>query len=179
MKYLVILSMLSICFVSPAQAQTDATSEFATHAAFMEVGGPSFIYSLNYDFRFSKSHPDGWGMRAGIGGYSIGEDYAFAIPVLANYLKGKKGNYFEAAFGVIAGGGSSGVLLMDPDSFPLAGCVYVGFRAQPSDGGFVFMAGIPFIIGAKEDYNYETNSYTDHIFATPSWPGIALGFSFK
>lgn len=173
-------SLIFISFIfsfTIANAQTPKSDNPSTRAAYLELGGPSFYYSFNYDFRFHPETPGGWGMRFGAGGYAVENSYAFSIPVLVNYLTGKKGNYFETAFGAIAGGSSGGPLLMDPASFPLAACIYIGFRAQPSDDGIVFMAGVPFVIGStKTDPYMEEGVYK--VYAVPSWPSIAFGMAF-
>lgn len=177
MKTILLICACFLLSLAHVQAQTDVDNNPTTRAAYLELGGPSFYYSFNYDFRFNKETPGGWGMRFGAGGYAVENSYAFAVPVIVNCLIGKRGNYFETGFGAIAGGSSGGPLLMDAASFPVAACLYVGFRAQPSDGGIVFMAGVPFVIGAiKSDPYIGEGEYT--AYAVPSWPGITLGISF-
>ena len=104
-------SLIFISFIlsfTIANAQTPKSDNPSTRAAYLELGGPSFYYSFNYDFRFHPETPGGWGMRFGAGGYAVENSYAFSVPVLVNYLTGKRGNYFETALGVIAGGSGGG-----------------------------------------------------------------------
>lgn len=177
MKTIIVISSFLLLNIFIVKGQNTVAENPTTRAAYLELGGPSFYYSFNYDFRFHPETPGGWGMRFGAGGYAVENSYAFVVPVMVNYLFGKRGNYFETAFGAIAGGSSGGILLMDPDSFPVAGCIYIGFRAQPTDGGIVFMAGVPFFVGASKTDPYISDS-NYKAYAVPSWPGITLGFAF-
>ena len=66
-----------------------------TRSVFAELGGSGLAYSFNYDFRFDSTRMDSWGMRVGAGGYKIGDDSFFSLPVLVNRLFGKDDRFFE------------------------------------------------------------------------------------
>jgi hypothetical protein len=71
-----------------------------TRSVFVELGGSGLAYSFNYDFRFDKTRIDSWGMRVGAGGYKIGGDSFFSLPVLVNRLFGKGDRFFELGLGL-------------------------------------------------------------------------------
>ena len=107
---LVAAAIMAMPFKSIAQEAT-ATRELGNRAQtiFVELGGPGFI-SANYDFRFNETR-NAWGMRAGLGYFSIEDESMFTIPIQINYLLGKEGNYFEI------GGGASFVSVKYLDSY--------------------------------------------------------------
>lgn len=71
-----------------------------TQSIYLELGGAGLPYSFNYDFRFNKEKLDTWGMRVGVGGYTLsGGDSFFSAPVQVNKLFGKNGHYFEVGGG--------------------------------------------------------------------------------
>lgn len=174
-KYMFVL-LLTASFSHRLFAQME--DKVAYRAGFVELGGPSIVFTFNYDFRFDKTMPDGLGLRAGIGGYAVGESYEVSVPVMVNYLAGKRGKYFEAAGGAIFAKSTMDILFLREKSFPIAGAVYLGYRIQPADGGFVFRAGLPFIFGSYSDFNYTTNLTENRFFASPWYPGVSFGYAF-
>lgn len=148
---LVATTIMVMSFQSNAQEAT-ATHEPGNRAqtVYVELGGPGFI-SANYDFRFNETR-NAWGMRAGMGYFSIEDESMFTVPVQVNYLLGKEGNYFEI------GGGASYVSVKYHDSYfiepgtdreqtsRVMGTMTFGYRKQPVDGGFNFRAGLSPII---------------------------------
>lgn len=173
---LFIIALLALPFASLAQDVT-ATYEPGSRARtfFVELGGPGFI-SANYDFRF-KDTRNAWGVRAGLGYFSIDDESQFTVPVQINYLLGKGGNYFEI------GGGATYVRHKTPMYFydfvdgyyenerwetrhrnEVMGTLAFGYRRQPVDGGFNFRAGISPIL-YKGDF-------------VPYLPYVSFGYSF-
>lgn len=63
-KLLVLWLFFGITFMAEAQEE-----RFPTRAVYAELGGMGLVYSVNYDMRFHKDKMDGWGVRAGLGGY--------------------------------------------------------------------------------------------------------------
>ena len=63
-----LLVVLNLLLILQAQAQDDAT-----RSVFVELGGPSLVYSFNYDFRFAQGDLEAWGMRIGAGGFKIND----------------------------------------------------------------------------------------------------------
>lgn len=114
--------------------------------------------------RFAKKE-NGFGFRAGIGGFKIDNTGITIIPVSINYITSKdKKNYFELGSGV------SFVTAKDNSSFsgdPFYGTfghLTIGYRLQPATGGFFFRAAITPIFG---------NGYF-----WPYYGGISFGYKF-
>ncbi len=158
-------------------AQTDA-ERISNRSGYIEAGGSSVVFSFNYDFRFDKTAPEGWGMKMGMGGYAVGDNYMFTAPIMVNYLIGKRSKYFEGAAGIVPGFSDTEIFWLTEGSFPVAGCVYVGYRYQPSDRGIVFRAGVPFFFGSYAEYDWTINADVNRFFATPLWPGVSFGYAF-
>ncbi|HEX8460305.1 MAG TPA: hypothetical protein VF623_02700 [Segetibacter sp.] len=164
MKTFLLIMLVSIASTTTTYAQKAAKS------VFFELGGPG-LASVNYDMRFNKKE-DGLGFRAGIGGFSLNDDYdkvtVLFFPVGLNYLIGKDGkNYFEV------GGGATFVSVNyknnqqsnDDGAFTNSfGHLNFGYRLQPANGGFLFRAAIVPI-------------FTSEGFV-PYYAGISFGYKF-
>ena len=146
----------------------------ATKAAYVELGGAG-IASINYDMRIMKKN-DGLGFRVGIGGFSINDGSykttALFVPVGLNYLLGKDNKHFFEL-----GAGATFVSLKEKNTFndpyyqntndrfnSTFGHLYLGYRVQPEDGGFLFRAGLTPIFGKG--------------YFVPYWAGVSFGYAF-
>ena len=146
----------------------------ATKAAFVELGGPG-LASINYDMRLMPKN-DGLGFRVGIGGFSIGDktsrSTAIFVPLGLNYLLGKDDkHFFELGAGATIVSTSDKNTSSDPynqssnDKFSTTfGHIYLGYRIQPKEGGFVFRAGITPVFGKN--------------FFFPYLPAVSFGYAF-
>jgi len=163
-----------------------------TRSVFVEIGGPSLVYSFNYDFRFDKENLNSWGLRVGAGGYKLSDESLLTVPIQANRLFGNGKNYFEVGAGFTfvnyrntyniydysnydPNTGESPVMgkitekdyhfILDLGDTPnLVGTLNFGYRRIPEDGGFTFRANITPL--------FNTNGF---------WPlfiGIGLGYAF-
>lgn len=153
-KVFVAISFLLVCFFLQAQN--------AAKVVYAEVGGPG-IASLNFDMRFANKE-DGWGFRAGIGGFSIDNAGITIIPVGINYITSKdKKNYFELGAGIslIGGSNNSSSSNIFSNSF---GHFNIGYRLQPANGGYFFRATITPIFGNG--------------FFWPYYGGVSFGYKF-
>lgn len=142
--------------------------DFKRNTVFGELGGSSFLVSINFDKRFSKS-PEGFGVRVGAGYMAWQDTKIYNFPILVNYLTGKNGKYFELGIGPTIGYAQERQEPMDPDlSFEpyltLYGSINIGYRYQPVNGGFNFRAGISPIL------NFDN--------VIPFWPYLSFGYSF-
>ena len=94
---------------------------------------------------------------------------------MLNYLMGKDGNYFEIGLGAAyayyqentdigtgCGCGTSEDLFSGEGS-QLIGTVTIGYRWQPTDGGFMFRVGLSPAFN-KEEF-------------IPFWPYLSLGYT--
>jgi hypothetical protein len=161
-----------------------------TRSVFVELGGSGLAYSFNYDFRFDKTRIDSWGMRVGAGGYKIGGDSFFSLPVLVNKLYGKDDRYFELGLGMTffgvdnepysycqsfdSNGNCIGPLVTEEsdvnfilpvDGSPnLMGTMNIGYRKIPENGGFTWRVNLIPI--------FNNNGFW------PLFSGIGLGYAF-
>ena len=189
MKPLQLRLMALIClfsFTATAQkiSQADSVQNlYATKQAktfFFELLGPGAVYSLNYDIRFNKKQ-DGWGGRAGISYFADDSQHIFTIPVVLNYLAGKKGKYFEVGAGITYYNANTGDAFFDEQysvDYSNGGMVYYrrstrngvlgtlnfGYRYQPVEGGFSFRAGVSPVFSSSE--------------FIPYWPYVSFGYAF-
>lgn len=132
---------------------------------FLEMGGPSFKLSVNYDTRFGN-RVDGWGGRAGIGYMSSDGYRELVIPLQVNYLLGKNDKFLEL------GAGASYLTASDYLDYgrflghlksTVAASATVGYRYQKKGG---CIAGIAF-----------TPLYNGYRFFP--FGGFTLGYTFK
>jgi hypothetical protein len=163
-RYLIPVFFFFVLIVSQVQGQED----FKRNTLYGELGGSSGFVSINFDKRFSKS-PEGFGVRVGAGYMAWQDTEIYNFPILVNYLAGNNGKYFELGFGPVIGYAQERKEPMDPElSFDpymsLFGSVNIGYRYQPSNGGFNFRAGISPIL--------------DFGNVIPFWPYLAFGYSF-
>jgi len=144
------------------ESQKKIITDRAPQVFFTELGGPGLAISVNYDRRFNKEI-GGLGYRAGLG-YSFDRYFKFTtIPLGINYLMGDKnrGRFFEL--------GLNGTLLITGennnnyyrDVFTIGDVevnnntlfitsITMGYRSQPTKGGFNFRGGLlPFIVQSE------------------------------
>ncbi|HVZ96625.1 MAG TPA: hypothetical protein VG847_07105 [Chitinophagaceae bacterium] len=125
-------------------------------ALYVGLGGSGPILSFNYDRRFLKK-VNGFGFTAGLGFWGVSGVSIFSVPVSLNYLAGKDSHFLE-----IAGGttflSAQGDLFSDNSSSSAAFIFHinVGYRYQPTKGGFFFRGGISPLFGQGE---YVTSYY--------------------
>lgn len=157
MKKFLLLSIIAISCAARVSAQTAAKSVYA------EIGGPG-LASINFDTRFQKRE-DGFGGRIGIGGFSVDGSSVLFVPIGINYLTSKDSkNYFELGAGVSIIS-ASGDFTDNGSTFRSTfGHLWMGYRLQPKEGGFIFRAGICPIFGNG--------------FFIPYYAGLSFGYKF-
>jgi hypothetical protein len=178
-----IFTLATISFVSASNAQGgvgtprgSSSQDFAPNAIYVELFGNGLLYTVNYDRLISPST----GFRVGFEyiGINGGTDAdgnsisasLLAIPATFNYFIGSinsrgmmSSSKLELGLGIIfvhAGasyGGISGA------GSGVGGTATVGYRLQPSDGGFVFRIGLTPVF-VLSDFQI--------------WGGLSLGYSF-
>lgn len=153
---------------------------------YFEVAGPGALYSINYDFRFKKRQ-NGLGMRVGASYFYNGSDNVVTVPVVLNYLCGKKGHYLELGTGVtyfymysenqLFGGIANEDWISGYDANGIyhgpyfhsehgaIGSVSIGYRYQPLKGGFNFRVGGGPVVTTQKEFKI--------------WPYMSFGYSFK
>lgn len=129
---------------------------------YLEGGGNSIIYSLNYDQRFTK-RLDGLGFRIGVGYFPMGDYNITAIPIGINHLVGKNGHFVEAAINVTLINSSAknnnpikkealfGQIDFGHKTSSVVGGVAMGYRYQPVNKHFNFRTGVETLLGKRAD----------------------------
>ncbi|HSJ67651.1 MAG TPA: hypothetical protein VK921_08250 [Anditalea sp.] len=166
MKHLLLAMAVGILLVGNLNAQVAERTK--SQGVFVEVLGNGLIYSVNYDTRFSQRF-DGIGGRAGIGYIAIDGTTLTTMPFLLNYLFGKEKHFFEIGVGptVILASANSGGFGPVGDrerGSAVIGTMSVGYRLEPTDGGFMFRAGLTPI--------FDSSSFW------PLWPQVSFGYAF-
>ena len=161
---LVIAAIISVA-VPSAEAQT-LEPKRAQHTVFLELGGSSLLYSLNYDYRIAQRVS----LRAG--GFFIpprGEDFgAFGGPALVNLILLDGRHQIEIGAGVTVfapfGSAECGRLETCPDDPFMTGATgAIGYRYQPFGGGRFFrLSYVPLY------------SFQDGFM---SWAGVSFGIT--
>ena len=191
LRSILFATFLFICDISNAQKilTTAKDSVYKTlfnrrgKSIYFEAGGPGVLYSINYDVRFSKTQ-NGVGIRAGISYFPRNQnENLITVPVIVNYLAGKKGHYLELGAGatffhfnaiedIFFYSDNSESNPHSVDYVPklhgqtgIIGSLNVGYRYQPLKGGFTFRAGGGPMATSKKQY--------------PFWPYMSFGYAFK
>ncbi|TFF34105.1 hypothetical protein [Mucilaginibacter psychrotolerans] len=165
--------------ISPVDSLQNSYATKKAQSVYFELLGPGAIYSANYDTRF-KNRQDGLGGRIGISYYADGGDQLFTVPVVVNYLLGKKGKYFEVGAGITYfsvnsntvffkssnnyENGTNDIYYGRKNNSGIFGSLNFGYRYQPADGGFMFRGGVSPIITSEQ--------------FVPYWPYISFGYCF-
>ena len=118
-------------------------------AVYFLIGGSGPFLSAHYDRRFSKK-VNGAGFSAGLGYFGVSGIGVFSIPVSLNYLIGKSTHFFEIAAGTTFVTATTDLFDSDETGSGFIHHINLGYRHQPSRGGFFFRGGISplFIAGA-------------------------------
>lgn len=176
-----LLAILNMLLILQAQAQDDAT-----RSVFVELGGPSLVYSFNYDFRFDKKNLESWGMRVGAGGFKINDESLFTLPVQITRILGKDKNYFEVGAGfTFINYSSTFTVYTDPynpntankvtnkdydfileigKTPSVVGTLNIGYRRIPEDGGITYRANVTPLFNGNGFW--------------PIFAGVGLGYAF-
>jgi len=153
---------------------------------FTEFFGPGGVYSLNYDIRLKKKQ-NGIGTRVGLSYFANSYGRAFTVPVMLNYLIGKRSHYIEIGAGATFYHFESD----DPYKRFFTRVIVIPYEADPSDppskngtneNGAIFSVsagyryqplkgGITCRIGLSPVFNTER--------IVPIWPYASIGYAFK
>ena len=120
----------------------NVVTDRAPQAVYIQIGGSAPLFSINYDRRLSK-RVNGIGFAAGIGYYGESGITIFSIPVSVNYLFGKSNSFLELAAGATYVSAQASLFNSDNSSASLVFYhLNLGYRHQPTRGGFFFRGGI-------------------------------------
>jgi hypothetical protein len=129
--------------------------------AFVELLGVGGLYSLNYDMRTAKGRRDAWGFRVGIekivanitdttrGVIEKSRISFTAVPVMLNYLFGKRKGFLEVGVGATYfkfksnSTGKTSIETYQEETFKesfgsIIGSFNVGYRHVPYKNGFMY-----------------------------------------
>lgn len=134
---------------STTDVSPSAEPRFPRNAIYLELGGSGIFYSVNYEYRLSEQV----GLRAGFSTWTL-NDFIFTpsisftgVPLMADYLVGGGGSYFEAGAGIAIASlkidesdGFFGTVTGEKKTVVL-GVGTVGYRLQPPGGGVLFRIG--------------------------------------
>ena len=169
-KFILLLVGLVSFALSEASAQDALSrqpSDFARNSIFIELLGNGLFYSLNYDHKFFNH------FSARLGGmYAPWSDRdsdqsasLLLVPLMANYLVGNGSSRLEIGAGLTFGRASAN--LDDLEEFDEGGIASftstIGYRLQPTNGGFLFRIGF-------------TPIFTSD--GVLPWVGLSLGGTF-
>lgn len=165
---LVLLGMLLCCFPRQVLAQSPP-EDYSRNSIYLEALGQGLLYSVNYDYRFVEHGAIRLGATHFIlPDFFIGTLNITAFPVMAEYLLGGRNDFLEVGLGIIPVYGTftfefGDAKLPGLNAWVLFGTGTVGYRHQPSGGGFMFRLGItPFFtrVGSRP------------------YGGLSLGYAF-
>jgi len=150
-----------VCFMLFISCQLNGQQK---HAIFGEFLGAGFIYTLNYDYRFSDDIA-GFGLNIGfeyIPSGNINSGF-MAIPIQGNLLVGNQPHFFELSAGAIYIGGDASFL-----------------GDYSYDRGFGISAGIKYRLQLKNGFLLKFGFITTRTkdFTASAWPGLSLGYAF-
>ncbi len=154
-KILLICSLLILCLTSITAQET--IYERRGHGLYVEVLGNSFSYALTYESRFTDRN-GGIGGRVGIGYMSVNDGTCLSIPVLVNYLLGKKeGKHFlelGAGISYLDFKNVTDITVNDESIFfegKIYGSFAIMYQRNPPYGGFLWKIGYTPLIGDFND----------------------------
>ncbi len=148
-------------------AITDSFDKYVppTEIAFIEIGGNTFIYSLNFDSRFWKRN-GGPGWRLGGGYIKLGNYEAAAATLMLNELLGFGGHYVELGAGMTIASGNTSSITSQPGNFTrLYATGNLGYRYQSiKEKGYVLRV--------------TATPFTNNFKYLKWWGGITFGQKF-
>jgi len=126
------------------KSQKSIVTDRPPQAVYFQFGGSGPLLSVNYDRRFGKK-VNGVGFTAGIGFFKVDQVSIFSIPVSLNYLIGRRSSFLEVAAGTTFITATAFNFYDENERSAGSGFIHhinLGYRYQPSAGGFFFRGGI-------------------------------------
>jgi len=113
-------------------------TETANNSVYLELGGNSVVYSINYERNFDTH----WGWRVGLGSVWVGDEFGFGVPVLVNkYWGAKDSNHkFETGIGFTYFSAYTRSIFEDDRSYgqTVVGTASIGYRYLPKTEGLTY-----------------------------------------
>lgn len=184
------LLIMFLVFVPTAVQAQEKSDTSRNKNVFVELlGSGATIVSANFDMRLNKGRSDGLGMRVGLGGGSIKNDYLIGegsvttklitVPLEVNYILGERRFAFELGLAItyvsISEDSNFEILDYYSEEFETGNVVVsyipVGFRLKPDKNGFMLKLNI----GPMWNFS-SPNLFAEEDFLL--WGGLAVGYSF-
>ena len=181
-SWLLLVLVISLSISNEASAQTEPETFTAKKAVYLEIGGSSGRYAINYSKIF---HQKGKIKLNASVGFSIWRNeindfktiWLPVVPLEVSALYGKSKHHLEMGIGFISGldrtldFDSESLELEDKVVFNAAIPLRIGYRYQKPEGGFFFRVGYTPIIDfpPRTGGNWSFNPY---------WAGVSFGKSF-
>jgi hypothetical protein len=175
----ILVFILVVLFVTPSRSQ-----EITRNNVYLEIGGASLFYSINYERLMFKSAENNMAVRLGVMylySFDERERQIRGVPLSFSYLKRIKKNYFEiglsgsAIYDTYNILNQSGEITDYAEELIIMPSIRAGIRHQPSANGFYWNALLQYSLTAVGkpggDFNPSTNSFP--------FISIGLGYSFK
>ena len=151
-------------------ANDHETDSSATNAVYLELGGNTVFYSLNYD----RMLTDHFSLRAGI--EVMDKLNTLAVPLMINYLFGSGDHKFELGLGGVFFSESDAGLLRYRHLFTPGVTSYatatLAYRFHPKGGGLLFRIGFTPILAENHFIAPDVRS------PIMPWIGISIGHAF-
>ena len=155
---LILAVLLSVNFGISSQNATDSTKN---NSIYLDLGGYTFWYSLNYEHKISLAPKHHIALGSGISVMPPTKNANILIGISANYLYGNKHNLeigFAPSYNF-----TENEYLLSPN---------IGYRYQASKG-FLFRVGLSPVYG-----DFFTNDANDNKKEFVPWGYISIGYSF-
>lgn len=124
-------------------------------AVYFMIGGSGPLFSVNYDRRFQKT-VNGLGFVAGAGFFGGSDISVLSVPVSINYLIGHSTHFLELAAGTTFVSAATDIFDSNNSGSGFIHHINVGYRYQPTRGGFFFRGGLSPLFAEGE---YVTSYY--------------------
>lgn len=161
-----IACLVMVLFVLTAFAQQDTVrlreiskqqhfivTDRPPQAVYFQLGGSGPLLSVIYDRRL-RNRVNGIGFGAGLGFWAESGATIFSVPLQLNYLFGRSSHFIELGAGTTYVTDSED--LFDESASGFIHHINLGYRYQPTKGGFFFRGGFsPLFFGSE----YATSFY--------------------
>ncbi len=181
---LIIVKLIKVTILFIAISSIARSQEITRNNVFLEVGGASMFYSINYERLLFNNTERNLSVRFGQMFLILKNDginrYMIGFPVGVSYLKRINKNFFEAGISVSTIydtydlAGINGEILDTVQDFIIMPSIRSGIRHQPYNNGFYWNALIQFSMVAFGDIDNFQPQYTAFPFIS-----IGLGYSFR
>ena len=173
------LTTILFAFIMNSLVAQNDPEPFKRNTLFIELGGNSPFYSLNYD-RIIVNKIN-WKLAARIGAMYLYDNRSYlesirnknySIPLELSFLKGKNNHNLEIGIGATAF--FKEYVETTRDNFlSLASFGRIGYRYQKNNGGIFFKVGFTPIIQFKKNMDSINPKYVY------PWAGLAIGYTLK